>query len=140
MHTVIGIGKAIVAPVLSVNENDHLRLLGTTTFMCAFSVYVWGVVDSPGEAELPPPSFSTASGDCRRSCMLFTRSSTRQVPISFPFIDIRSITMSLLMRLLLVNSCSYVRAMLNTRFIYLGETTSPRRQLRCLPFYHSEAD
>ena len=70
MHTVMGIGKAIVAPVLSVNENDHLRLLGTTTFMCAFSVYA---------------SFSTASGDCRRSCMLFTRSSTRQVPISFPF-------------------------------------------------------
>ena len=123
MHTVMGIDKAIVAPVLSVNENDHLRLLGTTTFMCAFSVYA---------------SFNTANGDCRRSCMLFTRSSTRQVPIELPFIDggdvvspgeaelplidIRSITMSLLMRLLLVNSCSYVRAMLNTRFIYLGET------------------
>ena len=37
------------------------------------------------------------------------------------FIDIRSITISLLMRLLLVNSCSYVRTMLNTRFIYLSQ-------------------
>ena len=59
----------------------------------------------------------TASGDCRRSWMLFTRSSTRQGTdfIAF-YIDIRSITISLCC--LLVNSCLYVWAMLNTRFIY----------------------
>ena len=74
---VIGIDKAIVVPVLYIGQREwtHLRLFGNPRrSMCAFSVYVWGVVVSPGEAELPSPLLlllllllcsARQAGDCR---------------------------------------------------------------------------
>lgn len=63
-------------------------------------------------------SIRPANGDCLSSCMLLTRSRTRQVPGNSPIYHIRSINKSLLMRLLFVNSCSNVLPMLRTLFIY----------------------
>ena len=143
---VIGIDKAIVVPVLYIGQREwtHLRLFGNPRrSMCAFSVYVWGVVDSPGEAELPSPLLlllcsARQAGTVARSCMLFTRSSTRQGTDGGGTKGLPGVTASppqlltyfslywypidyhvaFLMRLLLVNSCLYVWVMLNTRFIY----------------------